>query len=185
MRRALRGVRRLAALTASAARVACARLAYPGVVISGSVIGPGCEIRAGAGARLELRGVVVGRGCVLVAGPGAVLYVAAESIGPHSVIVAREHIEIGYGTLLAEMTVVRDADHDRPLSTGAHVSAPVRIGPDVWLGARATVLRGVHVGTGATVGAGAVVTRHVAPGETVAGVPARPVRHTAAEGRKP
>jgi UDP-2-acetamido-3-amino-2,3-dideoxy-glucuronate N-acetyltransferase len=41
------------------------------------------------------------------------------------------------------------------------------------LGSGAIVLGGVRIGAGATIGAGAVVTRDVAPGETVAGVPAR------------
>ena len=183
MRRALRRARRAGLLAASATRVAYARLAFPGVTISGSVLGPGCEIHAGPGARIDLRGVVVGRGCQLIAGPGAHLRIAAASIGPHSVVVAREHVEIGEGTLIAEMVVVRDADHDRsggsPLLAGRHRSAPVHIGPDVWLGARATVLKGVRIGASATVAAAAVVTHDVPAGTTVAGVPATAI-HAAA-----
>ncbi len=41
------------------------------------------------------------------------------------------------------------------------------------IGSGAVVLGGVRIGAGALVGAGAVVSRDVAPGETVAGVPAR------------
>jgi len=41
------------------------------------------------------------------------------------------------------------------------------------IGSGAVILGGVRIGTGALVGAGAVVTRDVAPGETVAGSPAR------------
>jgi UDP-2-acetamido-3-amino-2,3-dideoxy-glucuronate N-acetyltransferase len=41
------------------------------------------------------------------------------------------------------------------------------------IGSGAVILGGVRIGTGALVGAGAVVTRDVAPGDTVAGVPAR------------
>lgn len=54
--------------------------------------------------------------------------------------------------------------------------APIRIGNDVWIGARAIVLGGIQVGDGAVIGAGAVVTKNVAPYEIVGGVPARLIR---------
>ncbi len=44
------------------------------------------------------------------------------------------------------------------------------------IGSGATILGGVRIGENALVGAGAVVTKDVAPGETVAGNPARPLR---------
>jgi hypothetical protein len=55
---------------------------------------------------------------------------------------------------------------------GRHCS----IGHDVWIGTAAQVMAGVSIGHGAVVGAGAVVTRDVAPYQVVAGVPARPLR---------
>jgi len=53
---------------------------------------------------------------------------------------------------------------------------PIVVEEDVFVGARATVLPGVRIGRGAAIGAGAVVTRDVAPGATVVGNPAREVR---------
>lgn len=50
------------------------------------------------------------------------------------------------------------------------------IGNDVWIGAYATILSGVHVGDGAVIGAGAMVTRDVKPYAIVAGNPARLIR---------
>ncbi|NTU84381.1 MAG: acetyltransferase [Chloroflexales bacterium] len=50
------------------------------------------------------------------------------------------------------------------------------IGHDVWVGHGAIILPGVHVGIGAVVGSGAVVTRDVEPYTVVIGVPARPIR---------
>ncbi len=52
----------------------------------------------------------------------------------------------------------------------------VRIGHDVWIGARAIITTDVVVGDGAIIGAGAVVTKDVAPYSIVAGVPAKPIR---------
>jgi galactoside O-acetyltransferase len=52
----------------------------------------------------------------------------------------------------------------------------IRIEPDVWLGARVTVLDGVTIGRGSVVGAGAVVTRDLPPYSVAAGVPAKVLR---------
>lgn len=53
---------------------------------------------------------------------------------------------------------------------------PVKIGNDVWIGNRATILDGINVGHGAVIGAGAIVTRDVEPFAIVTGVPARLAR---------
>ena len=55
--------------------------------------------------------------------------------------------------------------------------APVRICEDAWIGAGATILKGVTVGRRSIVGAGAVVTADVPDDCIVAGVPARVVAH--------
>lgn len=61
---------------------------------------------------------------------------------------------------------------------GRETAEPIVIEDGAWIGARVTVLPGVTVGRGAVVAAGAVVTRSVAPMQTVAGVPARPIRES-------
>ena len=45
----------------------------------------------------------------------------------------------------------------------------------MWIGAGATILKGVDIGEGAVVAAGAVVTKNVAPYSIVAGVPAKKI----------
>ncbi|GAA0715641.1 hypothetical protein [Dokdonella soli] len=56
------------------------------------------------------------------------------------------------------------------------------LGDDIFIGSGAKIIGGVTLGTGARVGANAVVLEDVAPGVTVVGIPARPVdaRRTAA-----
>lgn len=66
-------------------------------------------------------------------------------------------------------------ERGHPLTVSLDES-PVRIGDDAWIGASAMVLRGVTVGEGGIVAAGAVVTKDVPPYSIVAGNPAVFVR---------
>lgn len=59
---------------------------------------------------------------------------------------------------------------------GGGISAPIVIGDNVFIGARAIILKGVTIGEGAIVGAGSVVTKDVAEYSIVAGNPAKVIR---------
>lgn len=177
--RLLRGAWHAAGRLGSRWRVLTVRLRFPQVRLRGRVLmEPGFRLYAGAGSRIEVDGCALARGSTLTTAPGAELRIAADYIGPGSMVVARSRIVIGPGTKIAEHVTIRDADHDHsaPLRAMRFVTAPVHIGADVWIGCKATVLAGVTIGDGATVAAGAVVTRDVAPGQTVGGVPAAPLR---------
>jgi acetyltransferase-like isoleucine patch superfamily enzyme len=71
------------------------------------------------------------------------------------------------------------ADHDDQLGKGVHLMPGATLCGEIvvedfaTIGANATVLPRLRIGSGAFVGAGAVVTRDVPPGATVVGVPAR------------
>jgi maltose O-acetyltransferase len=68
------------------------------------------------------------------------------------------------------------ADHHRNAGkrrAGIERAFPVHVGAEVWIGGGAILLPGVTVGDGAIIGAGAVVSRDIAAGSRVAGVPAR------------
>lgn len=66
-------------------------------------------------------------------------------------------------------------EHDPNDPLFATRGGKVIIEDHVWVGARAMILPGVHIGEGAVVGACAVVTKDVEPYQIVAGVPARPI----------
>lgn len=95
-----------------------------------------------------------------------------------------DSITIGRHCLLAGGVSIRDLDghptdaalrrEHRP--TPCEGIRPVVIGDDVWIGANATILKGVNVGDRAIIGAGAVVTSDVPCDTVVAGNPARIVR---------
>jgi acetyltransferase-like isoleucine patch superfamily enzyme len=88
---------------------------------------------------------------------------------------ALDPVTIGSGCVLADGVFVGSSDHDRTDRHRVHGTGPIVIGDHVFLGQRSVVLGGVSIGDGATVGAHAVVTRDVGPGQTVVGIPARPV----------
>ncbi|MCW2738241.1 acyltransferase [Nocardioides sp.] len=88
---------------------------------------------------------------------------------------ALDPVTIGSDCVIADGVFVGSSDHDRDDRHRVHGSGPIVIGDRVFLGQRSVVLGGVTIGDGATVGAHAVVTKDVAPGQTVVGIPARPV----------
>lgn len=51
------------------------------------------------------------------------------------------------------------------------------IGDDVWIGYRVTIMSGIHVGQGAVIAAGSVVTKDVPPYAIVGGVPAKVIKY--------
>lgn len=53
----------------------------------------------------------------------------------------------------------------------------ITVDDDVWIGYSATILSGVHIGQGAVIAAGAVVTRDVPPYAIVGGVPAKVLKY--------
>jgi acetyltransferase-like isoleucine patch superfamily enzyme len=114
--------------------------------------------------------------------PGAAIILGAGSGLSGASIVATNRVEIGEDTLIGSGAIIWDTDFHpldpeqrRVHQTQGAASAAIHIGRDVFVGARAMILKGVTIGDGAVVGAGAVVTKNVAARAVVVGNPARVV----------
>lgn len=82
-------------------------------------------------------------------------------------------IILGTDSTVAQEAYLCTASHDFTTPSYSLVTAPIVLGPDSFVGARAFVLPGVTIGRCAIVGACSVVTRSVEDSTTVAGNPAR------------
>lgn len=90
-------------------------------------------------------------------------------------LIARRSITIGRRCEIGWEVSITDSDFHQ-LVGGLPATSPVMIGDHVWIGARAMVLKGVRIGDGAVVAAGAVVVHDVPAATMVGGVPARTIR---------
>lgn len=89
-------------------------------------------------------------------------------------------VTIKDGALIGHKVVLATVNHGfAPEKRQMNYPAPIVIGKNAWIGSNATILQGVTVGDDAIVAAGAVVTRDVAPGTIVGGVPAKFIKTVA------
>jgi acetyltransferase-like isoleucine patch superfamily enzyme len=147
------------------------------------------SVRLHGSLQLSGRGeVVLGEGVTLVGTVVPVELVTYSSgrieIGNHtfinygSSIAARASVKIGSYCHLGHYTFVMDNDqHDVVRRMELPQSYPVVIEDHVWIGAKAVILPGVHIGSRAVIGAGSIVTKDIPPRCVAAGNPARVLRH--------
>lgn len=154
----------------------------PGVDIRGQiVIAPGVRFSVVAGGRLSIGPYVsFAERSTIFAAPGVLSIGKATHIGIGTVIAARQLISIGDDCLIAEYVTIRDQDHaytDRgPTAQNGFRTAPINIGNNVWIGAKATITKGVSIGDNAVIGANAVVTADIPANSVAVGIPARVIK---------
>uniref|UniRef100_UPI0015F0479E acyltransferase n=1 Tax=Pseudonocardia pini TaxID=2758030 RepID=UPI0015F0479E len=141
------------------------RLRHPDVVLKGMVfLGRNVEIEVRPGyGRLEIgRWVHIGDGNSLRCHEGSLRIGDKVVLGRNNTLNCYLDVEVGAASIIADWVYVTDFDHrtediHRPIKDQGIVKSPVRIGPDTWIGVKASVLRGSRVGTGCVLGAHAVV----------------------------
>ena len=103
--------------------------------------------------------------------------------GPDSVVIDASRpwmIEIGNNVQITAGVTILTHGFDWSVLKGVSgeilgSSGKVTIGDNVFVGTKATILKGVHIGNNAVIAAGSVVTSDIPDNCVVAGVPARPI----------
>jgi acetyltransferase-like isoleucine patch superfamily enzyme len=164
-----------------------------GVVFQGMLFtGKRVELRARPGhGRLVLGPWCwIGNDNKLRAHEGQLTLGAKVVMGRDNVINTYLDIEVGDASILADWIYVCDFDHrfdrlDVPIKDQGIVTSPTRIGGDVWIGEKASVLRGVDIGHGSVVASHCLVNQDLPPFSIAVGVPVRVVRSRLPAGMDP
>lgn len=136
------------------------------------------EARRGYGRVVLGRWVHLGDGTSLHAHEGRLRIGDKVVFGRDNRVTCYLDVEIGAATLVADWVYITDFDHrfddlGRPIKDQGIAKSPVRIGPDCWLGAKVSVLRGTSVGRGCVLAAHAVARGDIPDYSVAGGVPAR------------
>ncbi len=123
-------------------------------------------------------GVFIGRNTILSCKNGDIVLADGVNIGFNCELFSASRVEIGADVLVAAYAYLIGGTHDLTESSSPVImqnrsSRGISVGAGAWIGAGANVLDGVSIGARAVVGAGAVVRGDVPPGGVAVGVPAR------------
>jgi len=169
------------------------RIRRPHIVTTGFVfLGRRTDVyaRKGYGRLIVGAWVHIGDGTAIRCHEGTLRIGEKSVFGQHDTVNCYLDIEIGAATLIADGAYICDFDHNVdditvPIKDQGIVKSAVRIGPDVWMGTRVTVLRGSRVGRGCVLGAHSVIRGSIPPYSVAVGVPARVVRSRLPDERPP
>ena len=107
---------------------------------------------------------------------GGKLVLESGFINENVQITCASEIRIGFGATIGRDVIIRDYDGHQILRPWQPISAKITIGRHVWIGNRATILKGVTIGDNSIIAAGAVVTHDIPANCIAAGVPARVIK---------
>jgi acetyltransferase-like isoleucine patch superfamily enzyme len=119
-------------------------------------------------------------GCSLICRGGVIIIGNDVHFGKGVVLSCMREISIGSNALIAEYVVIRDQNHSvetRPIRAAGFDTCPVFIGDDVWLGAKASVIKGGAIGAGSVIGAHSLVRSNIPSNAIAVGVPAKVVKY--------
>ncbi len=113
----------------------------------------------------------------LAAQPGGFLQIGNYNYINGAIISASTKVVLGNNIKIGPQTMIMDSDfHDIYDHNKEGVSAEIIIADNVWIGAKCTILKGVHIGEGAVIGIGSIVTKDVPANAIIGCEPAKLIR---------
>lgn len=158
-----------------------AKLNVLGKLILGTKENPKSKLETrfsmGKNSKLEVKGrFLIGSGTDVRIFDGAKVELGSGYFNGHAQIICAKSIKIGNDVAIARDVIIRDTDAHEIVGNDKEKTLPVTIGNHVWIGTRAIIMKGVTIGDGAVIAAGAIVTKDVPANAIVAGVPAKVIR---------
>lgn len=118
----------------------------------------------------------INRNADIYIGKNAILELGSGYIMDKLSLQCLHNIKIGNNVMISREVVIRDSDSHEILNHNHNPTQAIVIGNNVWIGMRAVILKGVTIGDGSIVAAGAVVTKDVPAKTLVGGVPAKVIK---------
>lgn len=125
---------------------------------------------------LTIKGdIYLSYGCDIMLFEGGRLKLSECSLNSYSQIRCKNYISIGTNVRISRNVQIWDDDH-HTIVAGLNEKKEVIIEDNVWIGAGVIILKGVHIGRGSMIAAGAVVTKDIPPHSLAGGVPAKVIK---------
>ena len=141
-----------------------------------SMIGKNCGIHIFKKGRIDCQQRIIVDDYVMLYAKGTIKIGKQFCINRYSRIVAHDKVEIGDHVTIGQMVSILDHDHlykmdDQQLKLDGYKTAPVKIGNNIWIGDKCTILKGVNIGDNVVIGANTLVHKDVPSNVVIGGVP--------------
>ena len=126
-------------------------------------------------------GVYIGRNTIISCKNGDIILNKNANIGFNCEVYSLKKVEIGENVLIAAYTYIIGGGHmssdiETPFRDQEKHAIGIKIGNNVWLGAKTIVMDGCDIGDNSVIAAGAVVTKNIPDYSVAAGIPAKVIK---------
>ena len=151
-----------------------------------SMIGTNCGIHIFKSGSIHCKGRIIINDQAMLYAKGKLIIGEQFYTNRYTRIVAHEKIEIGRNVTLGQMVSILDHDHNYifegiNMKLNGYITEPVKIGNNVWLGDKCTVLKGVTIGNNVVAGANTLIHKDVPSNSVIGGVPFKILKSTKPE----